>query len=119
MTDQPLSQTTHPVRRDVPNPRADFWRRLRRLLRRLPLIDRTLAAWYCARDPQTPLGARIALFGAIGYFIMPLDAIPDFIPGVGHIDDAAVMLLALRLVAHRITPGHHERARLRLDRWIG
>jgi len=98
---------------------SGFWRRLRRLLRRVPLIDRTLAAWYCARDRQTPMKARIALFGALGYFVMPFDAIPDFFPGIGHIDDAAVMLLAIRLVSHRITPAHRELARLRLDRWTG
>ena len=85
----------------------------------MPLIDRGFAAYYCARDPQTPILARVALFGAIGYFFMPFDVIPDFIPGIGHIDDAAIMLLAIRLVAHRITPEHHDRARQRLDLWAG
>lgn len=94
-------------------------RRLRGLIRRIPLIDRTLAAYYCARDPETPLYARLAIFGAIAYFIMPFDLIPDFIPVVAHIDDAAVMLLAIRLVNHRITPDHRERARILLQRWAG
>ncbi|HEX4506019.1 MAG TPA: YkvA family protein [Alphaproteobacteria bacterium] len=92
---------------------------LRALIRRIPLIDRTLGAYYCARDPETPLYARLAIFGAIAYFIMPFDLIPDFIPFVAHIDDAAVMLLAIRLVNHRITPEHRERARLLLDLWAG
>ncbi|HVM83496.1 MAG TPA: YkvA family protein [Candidatus Binatia bacterium] len=123
MTDQPLYHTQR-ASRDAGRPatlprRSDFWRRLRRLLRRIPLIDRTLAAYYCARDPETPLYARVALFGAIAYFIMPFDLIPDFIPVVAHIDDAAVMLLALRMVGHKIKPEHHERARLTLDRWTG
>jgi uncharacterized membrane protein YkvA (DUF1232 family) len=108
MTDQPLSRRS-----------SDFWRRLRRLIRHIPLIDRSLAAYYCARDPRTPLYARCALFFAIAYFIMPFDLIPDFIPVVAHIDDAAVMLLALRLVGHSITPVHQEYARRRLDAWIG
>lgn len=100
-------------------PRLGAWRRMRRLLRRLPLIDHTFAAYYCARDRSTPMPARVALFGALGYFIMPFDVIPDFIPGIGHLDDAAVMLLAIRLVAHRITPEHRERASARLDQLIG
>ncbi len=50
---------------------------------------------------------------------MPFDLIPDFIPVVAHIDDAAVMLLALRLVAHRVTPAHQESARSRLKAWTG
>jgi uncharacterized membrane protein YkvA (DUF1232 family) len=108
MTDQPLFRAA-----------PGSWRRLRRLIRHIPLIDRTLAAYYCARDPETPLYARGALFFAIGYFIMPLDLIPDFIPFVAHIDDCAIMLLALRLVAHRITPTHEEHARRRLESWTG
>ena len=108
MTDQPMFQRP-----------PGTWRRLRRLIRHVPLIDRTLAAYYCARDPETPLYARGALFFALAYFIMPFDLIPDFIPVVAHIDDAAVMLIALRLVAHRITPGHQESARRRLEAWTG
>jgi len=92
---------------------------LRRFIRRIPLIDRTLAAYYCARDPETPLYARIAIFFAIAYFIMPFDLIPDFIPFVAHLDDAAVMLLAIRLVNHRITPDHRDRARILLNLWAG
>lgn len=94
-------------------------RRLRRLIRHIPLIGPTVAAYYCARDSRTPLAARIALFGALGYFIMPFDIVPDFLPGIGHLDDAAVMLLALRLVSHRITPEHRGRAQVRIDQWVG
>jgi uncharacterized membrane protein YkvA (DUF1232 family) len=110
MTDQPMFHRPG---------RTGAWRRLRRLIRHIPLIDRTVAAYYCARDPETPLYARGALFFAIAYFIMPFDLIPDFIPFVAHIDDAVVMLLALRLVAHRITPAHQESAQRRLAAWAG
>jgi len=123
MTDQPIYRmqrtSRDKERRTTSSRRSDFWRRLRRLLRRIPLIDRTLAAYYCARDPETPLYARFALLGAVAYFIMPFDLIPDFIPVVAHIDDAAVMLLALRMVGHKIKPEHQARAQLTLDRWAG
>jgi uncharacterized membrane protein YkvA (DUF1232 family) len=108
MTDQPMYRRP-----------PGTWRRLRRLIRHIPLIDRTLAAYYCARDPETPLYARGAVFFGIAYFIMPFDLIPDFIPVIAHIDDAAVMLLALRIVAHRVTPAHREHARRRLESWTG
>ena len=121
MTDQPLyRQTLSGSKSDRPEGRpGGRIRRLRRLIRHIPLIGPTVAAYYCARDPQTPLPARVALFGALGYFVMPFDIIPDFLPGIGHLDDAAVMLLALRLVAHRITPEHRGRAQVRIDQWIG
>ncbi len=48
---------------------------------------------------------------------MPFDLIPDFIPVVAHIDDAAVMLLAIRSVTRHITTGHYDTARQRLDRF--
>jgi uncharacterized membrane protein YkvA (DUF1232 family) len=117
MTDQPLYH--QPLSGSDRRPSPGRIRRLRRLIRHIPLIGPTVAAYYCARDSRTPFGARVALFGALGYFVMPFDLIPDFIPGIGHLDDAAVMLLALRLVAHRITPEHRESARTRIDAWVG
>jgi uncharacterized membrane protein YkvA (DUF1232 family) len=120
MTDRPFDRQS--TTRAEPRPSADAVgrrRSLRRFIRHIPLIDRTLAAYYCARDPETPLYARLAVFFGIAYFIMPFDLIPDFIPFVAHLDDAAVMLLAIRIVHHRITPEHRERGRLLLDQWAG
>jgi uncharacterized membrane protein YkvA (DUF1232 family) len=116
MTDRPFDREPAAAAKASPSPRRRSWRRL---IRHIPLIDRTLAAYYCARDPQTPLYARLAVFFGIAYFIMPFDLIPDFIPFVAHLDDAAVMLLAIRIVHHRITPEHRERGRIRLDHWAG
>jgi uncharacterized membrane protein YkvA (DUF1232 family) len=115
MTDQPFDRAP-PAGKTGSSTRR---RRLRRLIRYIPLIDRTLAAYYCARDPETPIYAKLAVFFGIAYFIMPFDLIPDFIPFVAHLDDAAVMLLAIRIVHHRITPEHRERGRIRLDQWAG
>ncbi len=117
MTDQPLVDATMPAAKaGASNGKR---RPIRRFIRHIPLIDRTLAAYYCARDPQTPLYARVAVFFGIAYFIMPFDLIPDFIPFVAHLDDAAVMLLAIRVVQHRVTPEHRDRARILLNQWAG
>ena len=116
MTDQPVD-LGKPALRSGTGRGSGFWRWGRRFIRHLPLVETSLAAFYCARDRNTPLHARVALFGAIGYFIMPFDLIPDFIPFVAHIDDAAVMVLAVRSVTKHIKPEHRASALRRLDRF--
>jgi uncharacterized membrane protein YkvA (DUF1232 family) len=51
------------------------------------------------------------LLGALAYFVLPIDAIPDILPVVGFADDAAVLTAAIKLVAGHITPAHREAAR--------
>jgi uncharacterized membrane protein YkvA (DUF1232 family) len=70
--------------------RRDFWRKLKGAVADLPFAEDLLAAYYCAFDRQTPLHVKAVLLGAIAYFILPTDLIPDYIPVIGFIDDAAV-----------------------------
>ena len=91
--------------------RRSFWRKLRRVAAQIPFAEDLLAAYYCAFDRATPLQVKGALLGAIAYFILPIDAIPDFLPALGYTDDAAVLLAAIKLVAGHITPVHHDAAR--------
>ena len=93
----------------------DFWRKLGRVAARLPFAGDLLAAYYCAFDSATPLRVKGMLLGAIAYFVLPADAIPDMIPVLGFTDDAAVLAAALKLVADHITPAHRQAARNKLD----
>ncbi len=93
---------------------ASFWTSLKRVVRQVPFATDLVAAYYCATDPATPLRVRATLLGALGYFIMPIDVIPDFIFGLGYTDDAAVLALAIRAVASHITARHRELARAAL-----
>ncbi|OYX01403.1 MAG: hypothetical protein B7Z14_06310, partial [Bosea sp. 32-68-6] len=79
--------------------------------RRIPFAEDLLAAWICARDPATPRRVRMTLLAALGYFVLPLDALPDIMPLLGFTDDAAVVAAALAAVASSITPGHRDRAK--------
>jgi uncharacterized membrane protein YkvA (DUF1232 family) len=99
--------------------RRGFWRKLRRLAAQLPFADDLLAAHYCAFDQQTPLHVKAVLLGAIAYFILPTDLIPDYIPVIGYTDDAAVLAAAIQLVSSHITPDHREAARRTLARMRG
>lgn len=93
-----------------------FWPKVRRVARRIPFLDQLLAAYYCTLDPKTPLQAKAVLMGALAYFVLPVDVIPDFIVGFGYTDDAAVLYAAIKSVAGHIRDEHRERARQMLDR---
>jgi uncharacterized membrane protein YkvA (DUF1232 family) len=95
---------------------GSFWKKLRRFASKLPFVDEALAAYFCAMDPATPLQVKAVLFGALAYFIMPVDLIPDFIGWFGFTDDAAVLYAAIRSVSGSIKPAHREQARASLDR---
>jgi len=94
--------------------RRRFWRKLQGVVARIPFAEDLLAAYYCAFDKSTPLHVKATLVGAIAYFILPMDAIPDVLPVIGFTDDAAVLAAALRLVASHITPEHRTVAREKL-----
>jgi uncharacterized membrane protein YkvA (DUF1232 family) len=78
-----------------------------------------LKMYYSAQDPNTPLWAKTTIYGALGYFISPIDAIPDFTPFLGYTDDMGVLAGALALVAARINDKHRDKAKTTLTRWFG
>ncbi len=87
---------------------------LRRVLPRVPFAEDLLAAWYCLLDPATPPRVRHVLLGAVAYFLLPADLLPDFLPALGFSDDAAVIALVLSTLSRHLRPEHRERARRRL-----
>jgi uncharacterized membrane protein YkvA (DUF1232 family) len=91
--------------------REKFWHKARRTLGRVPFTEEAVAAFYCATDGATPLAVRATLFGALAYFVLPFDVIPDFIVGLGYTDDAAVLLMAYTACKTHITESHRARAR--------
>jgi uncharacterized membrane protein YkvA (DUF1232 family) len=51
-----------------------------------------------AADPTMPRGVRVTLWLLVGYLVVPIDLVPDFIPVLGYADDAIVVAIALRRV---------------------
>jgi len=98
--------------------RRRFWLKLKRVAAQLPFVEDLLAAYYCAFDKQTPRHVQVSLLGAIAYFVLPFDFIPDMMPVLGFTDDAAVLATAIRLVANHITVEHREAARAALKRGL-
>lgn len=98
--------------------RKQFWRKLKRLAVKLPFMEDLLAAYYCAFDRQTPRHVQAALLGALAYFILPFDFVPDVLPILGFGDDAAILATALRMVATHINEDHREAARRAIARGL-
>ncbi len=91
--------------------RASFWPTVRKALRAIPFIDEVAAAYYAMLDPTTPRGARLTLVAALAYFVAPFDLIPDFILGIGFLDDASVLAAAIAAVSGSVKEEHREAAR--------
>lgn len=102
-------------RRDEETVRRGFWPKLKRVVARVPFAEELLAAYYCALDRGTPHHVRVALFGALAYFVMPSDMVPDLVPALGFTDDAAVIATVVRLFFTHLTPEHRTAARHALD----
>ncbi len=83
------------------------------------VVERALQLFYAAQAPDTPIWAKTVIYGALGYFIHVLDAIPDLTPVVGYSDDLGVLVAALATVAACITPEIEEQARRKLSQWFG
>jgi uncharacterized membrane protein YkvA (DUF1232 family) len=86
--------------------------------RRVPELARVVPALAIlfgrlARDPRVPLARRLQLLLLAGYLASPIDLIPDFIPVVGQLDDAAIVALVLRSIVRSVGP------ELMRDNWPG
>ena len=92
-----------------------FWRKVLSTLGRVPFTEDAVAAYYCATDRRTPASVRAILMGAIAYFVVPVDAVPDFIAGLGFTDDAAVLMMAFSAIRGHLRSEHRSRARSFLD----
>lgn len=99
--------------------RRRFWPKLKQVLARIPFAEDAATAFYAATDPRTPARAKAILLAALAYFIAPVDAVPDFVAGLGFSDDLAVLLLAIRTMREHLLPDHYERARAWLAKPAG
>jgi uncharacterized membrane protein YkvA (DUF1232 family) len=98
--------------------RRGFWAKARRVAAALPFAEDLLAAYFCAFDRETPRHVQVALIGALAYFVLPFDFIPDMMPVLGFTDDAAVLATALRMVSTHIRPEHRAAAKQAIARGL-
>ena len=96
--------------------RAGFWPKVGRVAARIPFANPMISVYYAARDPETPLAAKGVMMGALAYFVLPLDAIPDILAGIGFTDDAAVITAVIATLGANVRKRHREAAEKALDR---
>ncbi|WLR47972.1 YkvA family protein [Halobacillus litoralis] len=78
------------------------------------IVYYSLLLYYAFKSPDTPKKAKLTIAGALGYLILPVDVIPDFIPVVGFTDDSAVIIYAVYQVLSHIDEQVKEQAKARL-----
>ena len=93
-----------------------FWPKIRRTASRIPFAGQVLSVWYSARDPETPTAAKGIMVGALAYFVLPFDAIPDIFAGIGFTDDAAVIAALIATLGANIKRRHKDLAQAALER---
>ena len=83
------------------------------------VVEKVLLLYYAAQEEKAPAWAKATIAGALGYFIVPLDAVADFAPGVGYVDDLGVLALAIASVAAYINDDVRARAAAKIRDWFG
>jgi len=114
--DELFARSAEEFARDADLVRRRFWAKAKRFAAQLPFAEDLLTAYYCAFDRGTPFQVKAALVGALAYFVLPYDLVPDMLPVLGFADDAAVLAAAIRMVAGHIRPEHRDAARAALAR---
>ncbi|MBO6095919.1 MAG: DUF1232 domain-containing protein [Bacteroidales bacterium] len=100
---------------------SDFWLKLSTLAQKagVKLTYYALTLYYTLTDPNTPTTSKAVIAGALGYMILPLDLVPDFLPFAGLADDWAALIAAVTYVTSAITPAIKARAREKTEEWFG
>lgn len=98
-----------------------FWEKIKNYSKSAgtTVVYGVLLLYYVMNDEQVTLKTKLSIAAALGYFILPTDAIFDLTPLIGYSDDLGVLLFALSQVSANITPEIKEKARNKLGDWFG
>jgi uncharacterized membrane protein YkvA (DUF1232 family) len=98
-----------------------FWSKVKNVFKKagLKVTYLALTLFYTYQKKETPIWAKTTIIGALGYFISPIDAIPDLTPVVGYADDLGVLLAAVAAVASYIDKEVKKKAKDKLQDWFG
>lgn len=94
-----------------------FWRKMKGSVKKAgeEIAVMGIKSWLAMTDSNTSVRHKAILGGALAYFVLPTDMVPDVLAGVGFTDDMAALTLAANSVGNAITEKHEERAREKLN----
>jgi uncharacterized membrane protein YkvA (DUF1232 family) len=100
---------------------AGFWEKLKGYAKTAgrEVVEKALLLYYAAQEENAPAWAKATIVAALGYFIMPLDAVADLTPAIGYTDDLGVLVLALAAVATYVNDNVREKTAEKMQRWFG
>lgn len=98
-----------------------FWTKLKKLGKKagVNVVYTVLLLYFTLQKPNIPAKAKATIIGALGYFILPVDLIPDLAAGLGYTDDLGVLGLALLQIAFYIDDEVKAKAKSKLSDWFG
>ncbi|NBC07439.1 MAG: DUF1232 domain-containing protein [Bacteroidetes bacterium] len=100
---------------------SQFWNKLQHYARKagLKTVYSALLLFFAYRRKDTPLWAKNIILGTLGYFLAPIDAVPDLTPVLGYTDDLGVLAFGLVTIAAYVDDQVREKARQQLSKWFG
>ena len=84
---------------------------------RKKVLHKAATLYVILLEPASPAWVKACIVGALGYFISPLDTLPDILPLVGFVDDAALMGLLMVEISACATLSVRERAETLANAW--
>ncbi|MGN1215549.1 MAG: YkvA family protein [Candidatus Cryptobacteroides sp.] len=96
-----------------------LWEKVKKFAKKIggKTLYYVLVLYYVLQSKNVPAQNKALILGALGYFILPIDLIPDVIPAMGFVDDGAALALAYKAVKDSVTPEIEEKAKAKLGEW--
>lgn len=99
---------------------SNLWNKLADVAKKAgrKVVYYVLVLYYVAQDPNVPTKVKLQIYGTLGYFILPLDLIPDLTPGIGYSDDLAALMWCFKLVKDYTTPEIEAKVEAKLNEFF-
>lgn len=99
---------------------SSFWDKVKKIAKNagLKVICYALTLYYVLQKDDVPVAEKGIIIGALGYFILPIDLIPDFIAGIGYTDDVGAMLIAIKKSMDYVDEEIKSKVYLKLNEWF-